>query len=403
MPTEPDAATPTLAAYAARHGLMHRAASFGLPKATQLMRHGFMQEVPSLATGQLLGGAGPGWLALVNYAYEGRSDIERSRFTLVLLEATASSDYAIRVLCHDRRLDERDRSNPDADREVVKLDDKQVKLESDRLLERYAVSTDGDQDQLSVWQLFSPGIIQWLTAEAPERFSFELQDGALACFVPGYVTDEGELDALCAAAGRVFARVAAIDGHGRAAVPGEDSGRGQVERELAEQRFETPPKSVKEAAKAFRHGLRLGDRAWTLGAEAFFREQAAQVGFEPIGTAAYRSVNIDTFLPGVLARAARGQVPSGEEAFLVLTDSEDYDDMGWTNLVVQASSPFAAMALVGSVRRGDTSERGVMQAGTDGRSLILTTLDGGPRERDADEFTAFFAAATELAGRLATG
>jgi hypothetical protein len=77
--------------------------------------------------------------------------------------------------------------------------------------------------------------------------------------------------------------------------------------------------------------------------------------------------------------------------------------MGWTNLVVQASSPFAAMALVGSVRRGDTSERGVMQAGTDGRSLILTTLDGGPRERDADEFTAFFAAATELAGRLATG
>jgi len=57
MPTEPDAATPTLAAYAARHGLMHRAASFGLPKATQLMRHGFMQEVPSLASGELPQGA----------------------------------------------------------------------------------------------------------------------------------------------------------------------------------------------------------------------------------------------------------------------------------------------------------------------------------------------------------
>ena len=53
MPTEPNPTTPTLAAYAAGHGLLHRAASFGLPKATQLMRHGFMQEVPSLATGEL--------------------------------------------------------------------------------------------------------------------------------------------------------------------------------------------------------------------------------------------------------------------------------------------------------------------------------------------------------------
>jgi hypothetical protein len=403
MPTELNPTTPTLAAYAARHGLMHRAASFGLPKATQLMRHGFMQEVPSLATGELPGGAGQGWLAQVNYAYEGRSDIERSPFTLVLVGAIESSDYAIRVLCHDRRLDKRDRSNPDADREVVKLDDKEVHLESDLFLERYAVSTDHDQDQLAVWQLFSPGIIQWLTEEAPERFSFELQDGALACFEPGYVADEDELDALCAAAGRVFARVAAIDGHGRAAVPGEDSGRGQVERELAEHPFAAPPQSVKAAAKSFRQGLRLGDRAWALGAEAFFREQAAVVGFEPIGTAAYRAVNLGTFLPGVLARAARGQVESGEKAFLVLTDSGDYDDMGWTNLIVEAASPLRALALAGSVPRGDTSERGTMQVGADGRSLILTTLDGGRRGREAEEFATFFATATQLAGRLANG
>jgi hypothetical protein len=395
MPVTP--ATPTLADYAARHGLLHRAASFGLPKATQLMRHGFMQEVPSLATGELPEGAGQGWLAQVNYAYEGRSDIERSTFTLVLVGALASSEYAIRVLCHDRKLDKRDRSNPDADREVVKLDDTEVHLESDRFLERYAASTDHDQDQLAVWQLFSPGLIRWLTDDAPERFSFELQDGALACSVPDYTADEDELDALCAAAARIFARVAAIDGHGRAAVPGEDSGRAQVERELAEHPFATPPASVKAAAKPFRHGLRLGDRAWALGAEAFFREQAAQVGFEPITTAAYRAVNLETFLPGVLARAARGQVEGGEEAFLVLTDSEDYDDMGWTNLVVEATQPLRAMALAGSVPRGDTSERGSMQVGFDGRSLILTVLDGGRRDRTAEEFATFFAAAAKLA------
>lgn len=77
--------------------------------------------------------------------------------------------------------------------------------------------------------------------------------------------------------------------------------------------------------------------------------------------------------------------------------------MRWTNLVVAAASPLRAMAVAGIVPRGDTSERGVMQAGTDGRSLILTTLDGGPRERTAEEFEKFFAAATELAGRLAGG
>ena len=388
---------PTLAAYAAEHGLLHRAASFGLPKATQLMRHGFMQEVPSLATGELPEGAGPGWLAQVAYVYEGRGDLERSRFTLALVGAEGSSDYAVRVLCHDRRLAERERSNPDADRQVVALDDRDVHLESGRFLERYAVSTDHDQDQLAVWQLFSPGLIDWLTEEAPERFSFELQDGALACFVPGFIAAEEELDALCSAAARVFARVAAIDGPGGGTVPGDGTREALVERELAGHPFASPPTSVKAAARKFRRGPLLGDRAWALGAEAFFREQAASVGFGPVTIAAYRAGHIDTFLPGVLARAARGRLRSGEEAFLVLTDSEDYDDMGWTNLVVEARSPLAAYALAGSVPRGDTSERGVMQAGTDGRSLILTTLDGGKRGRTAEEFTRFFEAAYRLA------
>jgi len=397
--------TPTLAGYAAARGLRHRAASFGLPKATQLMRHGFMQEVPSLASGELPQGAGEGWLALVNYAYEGRSDIERSPFTLVLVGALASTGYAVRVLCHDRGLDERDRSNPDADRQVVKLDDKEVRLESDRFLQRYAVSTDHDQDQIAVWQLFSPSLIQWLTEEAPERFSFELQDGALACFVPGYTADEDQLDALCAAAARVFARVAAIDGPGHdgashgGAAPGDGTRRSRVERELAEHPFASPPPSVKAAAKEFRHGLHLGDEAWALGAEAFFRGQAALAGFEPIAGDAYRAAHLDTFLPGSFTRAAQGRLASGEEAFLVLTDSEDYDDMGWTNLVVTVP-PLAALALSQSVPRGDTAARGTMQVGADGRSLILSTLDGGRRERSAEEFGAFLAAATELTSRL---
>ncbi|MBA3865481.1 MAG: hypothetical protein H0X42_03895 [Solirubrobacterales bacterium] len=186
--------TPSLVDYAAKHGMRHRLSSLALPKARQLMRHGFLQEVPSLASGSLPGGLDNSWLAQVDYAYEGRSEIERSYFTLVLTEAEASAGYAVRVLCRDRGLNKRDRSNPDSDREVVQLDDKAVRLESDAFLERYEVSTDHDQDQLSVWQLFDPSLIQWLTAEAPAGFSFELQDGAPSCFVPGFTADEAASD-----------------------------------------------------------------------------------------------------------------------------------------------------------------------------------------------------------------
>ena len=272
--------SPTMADYAAAHGLRHRLDSLALPKATQLMRHGFLQEVRSLANGTLPGGLANSWLAQVDYVYEGRNDLERSYFTLVLTEAEESNRFAVRVLCHDRGLSKRDRENPDSDRELVKLDDHAVRLESDRFLERYEVSTDHDQDQLAVWRLFSPSLIDWLTTEAPAGFSFELQDGALSCFVPGMTADTEALDALCAAAARIFARVVQIDGPDDASrAPRDGTREDLVDRELAAHPFAAPPESTKAAAKAFRRGLRLGDQAWALGSEAFFREHAAAVGF----------------------------------------------------------------------------------------------------------------------------
>jgi hypothetical protein len=399
--TDPSS-TASLAEYAAAHGLRHRAASLALPKATQLMRHGFLQEVPSMADGTLPGGLANSWLAQVDYVYEGTNDLERSYFTLALTEAAGSSGFAVRVLCHDRGLSKRDRANPDSDRQVVKLDDRPVRLESDRFLQRYAVSTDHDQDQLAVWRLFSPALIDWLTTEAPPGFSFELQDGALSCFVPGFTADPAALDALCAAAARVFARVVQIDGPGaESRAPAAGTREEMVDRELAAHPFAAPPASTKAAAKEFRHGLRLSDEAWALGSEAFFREHAAAVGFRRLPNAAYRAGHVDTFVPGILAHAAQGSLgDGGPEASLVFTNSEDYDDMGWSVLVVDLRSPLQGMAVAQSVPRGDTSERGVMQAGTDGRSLILSTLDGGARDRSASEFEAFFSACTELTAQL---
>jgi hypothetical protein len=391
-----DSPTPTLADYAAAHGLSYRTASLALPKATQLMRHGFMQEVRSVATGDLPGGLASSWLAQVDYVYEGRNDLERSQFTLVLTEAAASAGYAVRVLCHDQGMGKRDRANPDSDRQVVKLDDRAVRLESTRFLERYAVSTDADQDQVSVWQLFSPGLIDWLTTAAPAGFSFELQDGALCCFVPGYVAEAAALDALCAGAARVFARVAQIESGGASGTPRDGTREDTLDRELAAHPFTTPPKNVKAAAKEFRSGLTLGDRAWALGGEAFFRSHTAALGFDPVATSAYRAAHLTTFLPGILQSAAGATLPGGEEAFLVLTNSEDYDDMGWSNLVVTLDSPLRGLALTARTPRGDAAERGSMMVGTDGRSLILSSLDGGPRDRSGAELQAFFAAACGL-------
>jgi hypothetical protein len=397
---EPSTA-PTLASYAAARGLSHRTAALGLPKATQLMRHGFLQEVRSLARGDLPGLEGS-WLAQVDYAYEGLSDIERSYFTLVLTEAAKSNEFAVRVLCHDRGLSKRDRSNPDSDREVVELDDRKVNLESDALLERYAISTDHDQDQLSVWQLFDPSLIQWLTAQAPAGFSFELQDGALSCFIPEITADEAMLDALCAGAARVFARVLSIDGHGGAASTSKEGSREDlVDRELAEHPFETPPKSTKAAAKEFRSGLTLGDRAWALGTEAFFRAHAASAGFQRIPPSTFRAGHVDTFFPGQLAHVAQGRLPGHEaESFLIFSNDDSYEDMGWSVLVVDLDSPLQGMALAQSTPRGDTSKRGSMQVGTDGRSLILSALDGGARDRSAAEFDEFIVAASRLVAQL---
>ena len=397
-----ESTTPTLAEYAAKHGLGHRASSLALPKATQLMRHGFLQEVPSLASGTLPGGLEDSWLAQVDYAYEGRSEIERSYFTLVLAGAARSTEYATRVLCHDRQLSKRDRSNPDSDRQVVELDDKAVRLESDEFLRRYAVSTDHDQDQLAVWQLFDPSLIRWLTVEAPAGFSFELQDGALSCFLPETTADEAKLDALCAGAARVYARVAAIEGGGGdGSTSAAETRADQVDHELAKHPFETPPKSTKAAAKAFRSGLRLGDRAWALGAEAFFRGHAAEVGFQCVPLSSFRASHIDTFLPGVLAHVAQGKLPRADlDAFLILTNDDSYDDMGWSVLLVDLVSPAQGFAVAQSIPRGDTSKRGLLQASTDGRSLILSALDGGARDRSAVELEAFYAAACKSAAQL---
>jgi len=387
---------PSLAPYAAGRGLYFRPTSFALPQATQLLRHGFMREVSGLVRGDLPGNLNDAYLVHVAYVYEGMNDLERSRFTLVLVQAPDSLGFAVRVLCHDRDLSKLDMTNPDSEREIIEADDRSVRIESHGFLERYALFTDNDQDENSVWRLFAPTLIDWLTTSAPEDFSFELQDGALCCFVPGSLTDTAEVDSFCEAAGRVLKEVTRIGEGGGGQSASSDDRRTEIDRRLAERPFVSPPKDIKTAARQFKSGLLIGEQAWKFGAEAFFREQAKANRFERIELSSFRSSHMQTFLPGNPSHAAQGK-PGGsfEDCYLVLTNSEEYDTMGWTTLVADGRSPALGQ---GALPSGVSAEKGLTKMSMDGRSLIFTTLDGGVQDRSAKEIGAFLADCRSVLG-----
>lgn len=389
-----------LAAWAVERGLFFRQSSFALPQVTQLLRHGFMRDVTGLVQGDLPGDLNSGWLAHVAYVYEGTNDLKRSHFTLVLVQAPESLAFADRVLCHDRDLSKLDMSNPDSDREVITAPDRSIRLESEAFLERFALFVDADQEENSVWRLFSPALIDWLTRLAPTDFSFEIQNGALCAFVPGSLTEADQLDELCLATAKVMKEVGRIgEARGLTGTAGPidpESRRGKVESRLASVRFDSPPESVKSAAKSFRKGLTIGDEGWKLGAEAYFREQSAAAGFDRIEPSVYQSAHLQTFLPGDLAQAAAGRAGGEfEGSFLVFTDNAEYDTMGWTALVADGAFPTQGM---GGLASGVSSERGEVKVSHDGRSLIFTTLDGGPRDRNSRELGAFLSACRSSLG-----
>ena len=148
-----------------------------MPDATQLLRHGFMQEIASLRLRSASPGvAGQSQVAIADFAVEGNRGLDAHWFTLVLVPAPESIHFATRILCHDRGLDELERSNPDAERQVIELDDQAVRLESEAFLERYTLSADHDQDNVRTWQLFDP---------APHRLADEAGAGGLLLRAPG--------------------------------------------------------------------------------------------------------------------------------------------------------------------------------------------------------------------------
>jgi hypothetical protein len=374
-------------AYCRERGL-HCYHDWGLPAATALLRH-FWQRVPNAANGALVGGIDDGWLA-----HTSTPEHPDRVYTVVLAAVPASAGFALRVLCHDRDLSEADTA-PETDAEVVELDDRTVTLESERFLRRYRLATDHDQDQLRVWQLFSPALADWLADEAPPDFSFELQDGALCCFVPGEVTDPDRLDQLCLAAAHVLERVnelAAAAPTTAQTMPG--SRDSIIDAELARHPFDSPPKSVLAASRAFGVSPFGGGRAGRLGAEAFFREYSAARGFRRLDESAFRASHYGVTLVGEITQVSVGRLEGIDyDAFLIWTTDED--GTGWSSVVLDVGEEVNTFAFAGLPETEAAEAKDINVTGNP-ESVIVFKADGSTRRRTAKRLDAFLAEATTL-------
>jgi hypothetical protein len=389
-----EAARPQFEAYAKQRGLLYFD-NWSMPEPTQLLQHGFTEEVPNLGMGDLPGGIEDGWLAHFDYKTIG-SDIHDHLFTVVLARAPESVGFAKRVLCHDRDLSDLDISNPESGLELLRMDDRKFELESDAFLKRYSVWADHDQDDVAAWQLFDPALIAWLTDETPKDFSFELQNGALACFVPGVIADADALDALCIAASRVLGRVKEIsDGGGRAVA--EEGTRGElVEHELDAHRFEHPPKSVFAAAMHFGRVPLISRSSWQLGAEAFFRSHVAALGLERIEPDSFLAEHIDTVVPGAVTQAAHGRLPGTKlDGYLLWTTDLDDREVSWEVVLAPIEPEDNGYAFV-DLPEADKADKDGYELNSDGGSISIFKGTGSPRRRGAEQLHEFLGRACPL-------
>jgi hypothetical protein len=383
---------PQWQSYARERGLFYYA-NWTIPQITQLLHHSEFGDVPNLVMGDLPGALGDAQMA--HFRLDPGND--KRCYTVVVVSAPESVNYAVRVMCHDRDMSKRDASNPDADLQTIEMADRDVPVESEAFLRRYDVSTDHDQDQIRAWQLFDPALIHWLTESAPENFSFELQNGALCAFVPGALADPAALDGLCDAAAVVHTRLLEIGDDHAAAAPVAGSRADIVDRELAEHPFERPPRSARAAA--FHFGIPLISReSRRLGAEAFFRAHVEALGLKRMDPSAFMATHIDIAIPGEVTQVARGHLPHTEalEGYLVFTT--DPGAGGWSVVladITQEDNGFAFAVMGG---REDWEKDG-LDVSSNGSTITVWKPDGSPFSKTARKLDRFLADACPVLER----
>jgi hypothetical protein len=193
--------------YASQRGLSLVHGRGRLPQATPLLRKGDDRYTERSLIGPLADGF-EGTLALFTYEEETTdSDGDRQtnyyRYTVGLVEVPDCAGFVPELYCQ-RKFGLRSLEKFE---DVFRGNKERVKLESLELDERYEIFSTKEQDASWLRQLFSPSFIVWLSESAPEKFAFELVDGALCCYVNGHKENAADLDAVAAATGAVAKRL----------------------------------------------------------------------------------------------------------------------------------------------------------------------------------------------------
>jgi hypothetical protein len=192
--------------YAAQRGLS-LAGKSPLPPSTPLLRKGDDRYAERTLAGSIADGV-EGVLALYTYEdettdSEGNRQTNYYRYTVGLVPVPECAAHIPELFCQRKS----------GLRSLEKLEDafrrskQRVKLESEKLDERYEIFSGTEQDQVWLRRFFSPSFIVWLGEEAPKKFAFELVGGTLCCYVSGHKKSAADLDTIAAASATVARRL----------------------------------------------------------------------------------------------------------------------------------------------------------------------------------------------------
>jgi hypothetical protein len=178
-----------------------------LPPATPLLKKGDDRYADRTLSGQIGDGI-EGTLALYTYEEETTdSDGDRQtsyyRYTLGLVEVPDCVARCPELYCR-RKFGLRALEKFE---DVFRGNKERVKLESEELDKKYEIFAGKQQDAVWLRRLFSPTFIVWLNEAAPDKFAFELVDGALCCYVSGHKENAAELDGIASATAAVAKRL----------------------------------------------------------------------------------------------------------------------------------------------------------------------------------------------------
>jgi hypothetical protein len=221
------------------------------------------------------------------------------------------------------------------------------KFESIELNRRFVVEVAKGQEQVWLFRLFSPTLIDWLAHETPQDFGFKLSGGVFTCETPqwrGQGRMDGEadpelLDLLAHTGGRVAGRIRdeVMEQVGLGNVPVARSA------EAAEAWAEAPTHG--KVFGALRGVIKLA----SLGKvdiderDDSVRRYGEERGFESVSAAQFHASHIELPLPGV----ATDVLAMGEGEYLVWVEYSSEVDMQTTYLVyvAEASAPHKAVWL----------------------------------------------------------